>query len=338
MKTLSAYALTSMLLLPLAAKALESNEKALETNEFSLDPEMISVNEATLGELAADVGELPNHRSVKGERQLLCIGVKYRNLTKVVSQENCQKSAEYIADFYGRNSRGLLQIKASSLPAFEIDMLGSKAAYTAAVQLIKEKYPTYDFYVIPGIYTYPHASGKVAHVISEQYMTATHEVGHLIGLGHAGVYRKENGQMVYIEYGDTDSIMGRVISKYITAPQFYYLGWLRADEVASYDPQVEFYDLRTIGAYKQKGLATVVISPLIMKENGMNQDRFAFVSRSNCEGNTCISLHLLKNGSSQKVAEDANEIYDPNFTGLHIKLLGTVNNNYRVSIDFDQKP
>ncbi len=313
---------------------------------------VISADEVFQGEEAAaavitplvfDYGKLPPIRNAIGKRKLACVGIKYLDNPTFVTEAGCQVNADAMASFWGASSRGLLQIEAKGFPPIEVGLNGSKDAYAKGIAMVKAKYPGYNYYVIPGIYTNPHASDSVAHVKSAQVMTSLHEVGHLIGFGHAGAYFIDaNGNVTLNAYADTDSIMGRVISKYITAPQYYRAGWLKPEAYTLYNESVQIYSLRKIGNVQDSGLATIIVSPQTMAYYGKDQTRYAFISASSCGGTrvpSCVSLHLSNNdGGSQKVAEFANEYYDSNFTGLHIKVLGHNSKGYaQVSVDFDQE-
>lgn len=286
----------------------------------------------------------PMHKNI-GTRKLLCIGVKYSTGQIAAAKPGCSNLAGILTDFWGRNSRGALKIVGSGSDPFDSGLPGqskdgltykqARASYNKAVNMIKGKIGGYNYYVIPGIYTGPHAGGKVAHVKSTQAMTAEHETGHLIGLGHAGAYSYKGGKPELNAYGDTDSIMGRIISKYITAPQYYWLGWLKEAEIADYDPAVPYYDLGKIGDWN--GLQTVIVRP---KDKG---GKWAFVSATRCGGNkndpACATLHLATGGGSQKVFEVKEEGFDTYFTDLHVKVLKALGGGkIRVAIDYEPKP
>lgn len=311
----------------------EVDEELEETPEDPAAPAIEPVDPPE----AAPVGGLPPMGVNKGTKKLLCIGVKYSTGPIGATKAACEALGVSLTDFWKRNSRGALVIEATAMEPFESGLEGNKgdwkkakANYEKAVEAIKVKYPAYDYYVIPGIYTGPHAANKVAYVKSAQAMTATHETGHLIGLAHAGAY--VDG--VLNAYADTDSIMGRIISKFITAPQYHYLGWLKPEEVAHFDPKVPFYELGKIGDWQ--GLQTVLIQP----KN--KASRYAFISATRCSGAkatpACVSLHLTGGRGSQKVFEVENEGWDSEFTGLHVKVLKATATSLQVKIDYEKKP
>lgn len=289
----------------------------------------------------AATAKRPPQRVLKGKRDLLCIGVKYSTGEIAAAKPGCDNLAGILKEYWERNSRGLLQINPKGAEPFESGLPGAKGpggwkqaqkSYTAAVEMIKKTNPKVDYFVVPGIYTGPHAGGKVAHVKSTQAMTAEHETGHLLGLGHAGAF---DAKGVLAPYGDTDSTMGRIISKYVTAPQYYYLGWLKDAEIADYDPKVASYDLGKIAEWN--GVQTVIVPPTAFKG-----DKYVFVSSSRCVNQKgapgCISVHFATGGGSQKIMEVADEGYDDKFTGIHVKKLANLKGKIRVSIDFKPKP
>ncbi|APR80797.1 Hypothetical protein A7982_06144 [Minicystis rosea] len=278
----------------------------------------------------------PPRRVLEGKRSIVCAGIKWQNREKPAATEAaCNSLSRRLADFYRDNSRGLLTLVPVAGHPVAVPYDGNNAHLAAAEKMVKNTFNA-DFYVIPSIFTHPHAGGKVAHVKSAQLMTAAHEVGHLLGLGHAGRYTYgANGKTELNAYGDTKSIMGRVFSNFLSPPQYYYLGWLPDDEVAMYDPMVDSYLVKQISDFKGSGLATVMVPPA--GQGG----RWAFIGALRCPkspSKTCVTLHLANGGGSQKVAESSNEIYDERFTGLHIKVLEVSEQRARISIDYEPKP
>lgn len=318
---------------------IDDQEDAEAPHECSSEEEAVLVPETK-----ATV-KRPPMRVLKGKRDLLCIGVKYSTGEISATKPSCVNLADNIKEFWARNSRTGLQIQPRGEEPFESGLPGAKGpggwkqarrSYTQSVEMIKKAYPGQDYYVIPGIYTHPHAGNKVAHVKSVQAMTAQHEVGHLLGLGHAGSYTYPGGKPSLNAYGDTDSIMGRVISKYITAPQYYYLGWLKPEEIADFNKATPHYDLGKIAEWK--GLQTVIVPP---SAYGDGKGRWVFVSSTRCTGNKspgCIAIHFSTGGGSQKILEVVEEGWDTHFTGLHVKKLQNLPGKIRVKIDFEPKP
>jgi hypothetical protein len=279
---------------------------------------------------------LPKRRVLKGTRGLTCVGIKWQNMEKVgATAAGCQYVSDKISEFYRTNSRGLFTITPTNGYQLAVPFNGSNKNLAAAEKIVKDTYKA-DMYIVPSIFTGPHASGGIAHVKSAQFMTATHEVGHLLGLAHAGSYTFPGGKPVLNAYGDKRSIMGRIISRYITAPQYYFLGWLPDSEFKLHDPSTTTYNLKRISDFKVNGLATVILPPT------GKDSRYAFISTTTCLNNgkkTCVNLHMSTGSGSQRVAEIEDEFYDVYFTGVHIKVLGYSKNNVtQISVDFKPKP
>lgn len=323
----------------------EELEDQKDPGEDDAGPETTAPDVTTLPPETAATPKRPPQRILKGKRDLLCIGVAYSTGELGAGKPGCDNLAAILKNFWERNSRGVLQLNSKGADPFQSGLPGgsgpggwkqARRSYNQSVNMIKKAFPGLDYYVIPGKYTHPHAGGKVAHVKSVQAMTAQHETGHLLGLGHAGAYVYKNGKPELNAYGDTDSIMGRIISKYISAPQYYYLGWLKPEEIADYDKATPHYDLGKIGDWK--GLQTVIVPP---SSYGDGKGRWVFVSSTRCGGNKkpgCIAIHFGTGGGSQKILEVENEAWDTHFTGLHVKKLQNLNGKIRVKIDFDPKP
>ena len=319
-------------------------EPAPESLEIDGEEEILIADaQADLSPEVAATATRPPMRPNKGRRTLLCIGVKYSTGEVAAEKPGCETLGRTLKGFWERNSRNAMLITPVGAEPFDSGLPGAKGpggwqvardSYKTAVSMIKKAYPNFNYYVIPGIYTGPHAGGKVAHVKSTQAMTATHETGHLIGLGHAGAYTYDGGKPVLNAYGDRDSIMGRIISKYITASQYYYLGWLKLEEIADYNKAVASYDLGLIAEWN--GLQTVIVPPSYY---GNGKGNWVFVSSTRCgKGPSCIAVHFDTGRGSQKIMEVEDEGWDPYFTGIHVKKLQTLPGKIRVSIDFESKP
>lgn len=295
---------------------------------------------------------------IEGERSLTCIGIKYTNINRHVTAGQCHTMTNHVGDFYENNSRGLLQLRTA---AFQVDvpLRGNKKNVGAAEQYAINQHKGADWYAIASIYTGNHASDGIAHVSGALLSTVTHEVGHLVGLGHAGAYTLKKGKMIFDQYGDHQSAMSRYSSPFLTSPQYYYLGWIPKEEMMMYQDD-KSYVLKKIVSFKENGLSVILVpaSSFIhhnsyidgfieyegddvsetVAEKKPSGPRNAFISFPPGCDKPCVAIHLSNGGGSQKVATFSKEYYDEFFTGLHIKVLGVTGDNIIISVDFDPKP
>lgn len=288
----------------------------------------------------------PRQKVVKGSPLLTCVSANFQN-KKPVSASKCGSVARHTANFFKRNSRGLLTFRTKSA-ALALKQNSNHKNYRAAVDTIKGKWKS-DYWMVPGKPgNVSNAGGKTAHLVGTLYRTGDHEVGHLLGLGHSGRYIKEKGKWHLDSYGDGSSVMGRFPSAFLTAPQYYSLGWLPENEAAMWEPGKTYTIKRTSNFTPDSGLVTVIVLPKFFfgKDGSVPSDpnqRKAFVAwPPKCFGKTnqCLALYLAvgQGGGTQKIATFGKEYYDTRFTGLHIKALESSTSQIKVSIDFAPKP
>lgn len=245
-----------------------------------------------------------------------------------------------VAAFYKKASRGKLILKTSG-HQMKVSMKGSKRAYNKAVRMVKSKYKA-DLYMIPGIFTGNHAGSKVAYLRGAQYSTAIHEVGHLLGLGHAGRYELTKGRWKLDHYGDGKSAMSRYPSGLLTAPQYYDQGWTPKEEVGHYSPGGEnVFTLKQVGNFKGDGAMSVVKVPAKYFHGGPVQEpigkrRDAYISFPTGCKNGCVAIHLSSGGASQKIKTFGREYFDKRFTGLHITKTSFVDGKITIKVDFEK--
>lgn len=277
------------------------------------------------GDNVSMLEEAAVRKPVQGTKILTCIGIKYKDVERYTTAQQCRNLAGGVKEFYERNSRGMLKFKIRAFMV-EVPFEGNLANVYRAEEYAIKQYPGSDIYAVVGMfYTSSHAGRGVAHLRGTLIRDGAHEVGHLLGLGHAGAYGFDNGKWVLEPYGDGQSVMGKFPSGFLTAPQYYYLGWLPKEEVAVYEPG-KIYELKRINNYAGQGLSTVIVP---------GKNRNAFISfPPECQ--SCAVIHLATDGGSQKVKQFGKEYFDEQFTGLHVKVLGFVDNKVKISIDFDK--
>lgn len=317
--------------LPPDTELLENEQGDCEAN--GKDTPGIDIQDDVITAPSTPKYKMPPQKINTGLKKLLCIGVEYIDIKRVVDRIECANLTKKISSFYERNSRNLIEITTVNLDPYKSGLKGSKNAYEKSVRDIQAKYPKYDYYIVPGIYTHPHAGGGVARVPTAQMMTGTHEVGHLVGLAHAGAYNYK-GEIPYLDqYGDQLSVMGNVWSNFITAPQYYYLGWIPKDEVVVYDPKgANSYDLKRTSDFYTIGLEAVIIPPSMIPSGS---ERYLFVSAVECEKKTCAAVHFTTGGGSQKIMQVGEEKVDTYFTGLKVNVTQLPDNKINVKLSFE---
>lgn len=292
--------------------------------------------------------DLPKNKPQLGERTLLCVSVHWMDDSSTSSAGKASSMCNQVREFYSRNSRSLLDIKVKGI-AMKVPFNNASKNFNKVKSLVKSKYPNMDMYalVVGKKLGASHAGQGTAFLRGYLYRDAQHEIGHLLGLGHAGRYEWEKNKWVLHAYNDGESVMGRFPSSTLTGPQYRWVGWLPKDEVAVYDETMlgKEYEIKRVTDTKLKMLSLVGIPvqfwngqvPTADTPPAPNPHRDAFLS-FNTKCDSCLSLHLSMGGGSQKVGMFGNEFYDTAFTGIHVKVIESSKVKIKFTIDWEKKP
>jgi hypothetical protein len=293
--------------------------------------------------------DLPKIKPKLGNKTLLCASIEYTDKPNVPSAGKAKSVCNQVRDFYTRNSRGLLDIKVEGT-LIKVPFKNNRQ-WNEIKKYVKAKHPNFDMYalIVGDKLSASHAGGGVAWLRGTLYRDAQHEVGHLLGLGHAGRYVTENGKVILESYGDGESVMGRFPSSTLTGAQYRWEGWLPKSEVAVYNPTMlgQIYQIKRITNKEIPMLSLVGVPhayfhgenppqvPVTDQDDPPQRDAYISFS-TKCD--SCLSLHLSLGGGSQKIQMFGKEYYDTRFTGMHVKVVESTTTSVKFTIDFQPKP
>jgi hypothetical protein len=292
----------------------------------------------------------PKQLALRGEPTLCVIGLRWTSKNPAKNRryrKRCEnlsgvrKMGRIIENFYEKNSRGKLKFKVSAFVE-NVPFNANNGNLKKAEKFAMNRHTRFDYYAIMSSLNVlagkkPSNAGRmdgkmVAHLRGNNMRTGCHEMGHLLGLKHAGAYVR--GKLD--PYGDGFSVMSGIPSGLLNASQYYNLGWLPEKEVAIFEPGT-IYELKRVSEMnKDTGLTAVLV------KNDKGRD--AWISRpAKCLGKKgkgkgkCLVLHLATDGGAgtQRVNVFGKSFYDKRFTKLKIENLGqTDDGNLKVSIEY----
>lgn len=276
----------------------------------------------------------PKQKPVVGTKTLTCVAVKFKDGTMGATDAQCKEMAENMAKWHTRISRGKLdfvpRVVGLNLP--QTPTVRTKKEEAPVVAIIKQKVKS-DYYIFPMLYRAKgnHGGHRVAYVVQMTGWLIAHELGHTMGINHAGKYDlKPDGSLgAYHQYGDNGNsyMAGGMGSKYINASQHYHVGWLAPEEVAvKTKREPETYELVAMDDLKSKGLRTVVLDS--------GGERPLFLSYPVMCQKACVGMHLASGGASALLRTVTGEYKDP-ATGLSVKVLGGSGTKVQVEVKFD---
>lgn len=274
--------------------------------------------------------------------KMLCVSLQFANEPKNdFTISNVNNLARGISNFYLKNSRGLLKIIYKT-NLIKVPFVGAPKNVNRAEQYVINNNPDYDIYAIMTKYNgdTDNAGNRIAHLSSPLVRTGCHEVGHLLGLGHAGsyVYNKNKYELDY--YGDGLSVMSKYPSNFLTGPQYYYLNWTPTNEVMIIKDKTSLpttVTLKRLNIYDLDGLSTLIIkSNIFRKDEKSGRDLFITYPQPNkfFDKKPYIAMHLQNDGGSQKIKTFTKSYLDKFFTNIKVTILKSSFEYITIQIEF----
>lgn len=198
---------------------------------------------------------------------------------RYASLEEITSMGDEVIKVYDKCSNGKLKLE------MDYKIIESKqVSFTKLLKDIKNDHKGYKYYII--VHNLPsegdRSGSKHCFIKSTLVRTCAHELGHCIGLSHAGAYDK-NGK--YDEYGDKTSFMGKYASRNLNVAQLAWMGWLK-----------DVQKITENGEYSLKVPITFTV-----KDNRENEeDKIYFINYSSKK----LRVYLQRRGGSSLLNEN----------------------------------
>jgi hypothetical protein len=265
---------------------------------------------------------------VTGDKKVLIAGVKFTNEKEhTYSLQQLRMCGSGMVKFFNKNSRNLLQMHLE-MKLVDVPFVGNKTSVTnQAGPYVKNKFPGKDIYIIVSKFLDgDHAGGGFAYCQNTLTRTVVHEVGHCLGLAHAGAYVYKGKGYDYDQYGDGLSPMSRYPANCLTSPAYCYLGWIPDSEIVTISNLNQLpstFKLKRINNFGAPGISVIRFKSDLLKNKDGRDAFLSFPQQTKFFKNKPFAaLHLLNKqkqgfgGGSAKIKTFAKAFYDSIFTGL----------------------